>query len=73
MAKKETRTYKFDTLDGAVEKVLKQYDTQADAARDMDVAKSYLCRMLSGVKGNPSEDVLSKMGITRHVHYTVEA
>ena len=72
MAKKETRTRKFATLDAAVQKVVEQYETQADAARDMEVTKSYLCRMLSGVKENPSEETLSRMGITRHVHYTVE-
>lgn len=72
MAKKATRNYKFASLDAAVKKALTKYESQADAARDIEVSKPYINRMLSGVKYNPSDDVLARMGITRHIHYTVE-
>lgn len=71
-AKAPTRTRKFSSLDTAVAAAVKGYESQAEASRQMDVGKTYLCRLLSGAKDNPSDEMLARMGITRHVHYTLE-
>lgn len=71
-AKKEVKLKKFQTLDAAIGAVVKRYESQAEAARQLEIGKTYMCRMLSGAKDNPSEEVLARMGITRHVHYTAE-
>lgn len=53
-----------------VDKVVKQYESQAEAARQMHIGKTYLSRLQSGIKENPSEETLGKLGITRQVRYS---
>lgn len=55
------------TLADAVSFVVKQHESQAEAARKFGVGKAYLSRLLSGIKENPSDDVLAKMGISREI------
>lgn len=68
---KPAKTRKYE-LHQAVKAVVDQYESQAEAARQHDIGKTYLSRLMTGVKENPSDGTLSKLGITRHTYYTVE-
>lgn len=72
-AKKEKAPPVTFPLHEAVALVVAKHESQAEAARQFDVGKAYLSRLLSGVKTNPSDDVLKRMGIKRQVTtiYTV--
>ncbi len=52
-----------------VQKVVDQYESQAEAARQLDIGKTYLSRLMSGIKDNPSDDTLAKLKISRQVRY----
>jgi len=67
-----TKVKKFTELHLAVAAAVKPHESQAEASRQFDIGKTYLSRLLSGVKENPSDATLEKMGITRHVHYTLD-
>lgn len=57
-----------------VQKRLRQYDSLRDASRKLGIGHVYLHRLASGEKANPSDEVLSKLGITRtvRVYYKME-
>lgn len=53
-----------------VQKVVGQYESQAEAARQLEIGKTYLSRLQSGIKENPSDHTLGKLGIIRQVRYS---
>lgn len=61
---------KYTELHEAVQDAVNQYESQAEAAREMEIGKTYLSRLLTGEKSNPSDDVLARLGITRNTFYT---
>ena len=61
---------KYENLHELVNARVGEYENQAEAARQMGIGKTYLSRIQTGEKSNPSEEILSRLGITRHVHYT---
>ena len=70
MAKPPKITY---PLHEAVAIVVGRYESQAEAARQFDITKAYLSRLLSGIKDNPSDEILEKMGIRKFqtVEYSI--
>ena len=60
-------------LHEAVALVVGKYESQAEAARQIGIGKAYLSRLMSGIKANPGDDVLEKMGIRKHatVEYSI--
>jgi hypothetical protein len=52
-------------LDEAVQLLTQQYESQAEAAREFGINKTYWSRMMAGIKDNPSDDTLARMGLTR--------
>ena len=69
-AKIPKQTY---ALHEAVALVVNKHESQAEAARQFGIGKAYLSRLMSGVKANPSEEVLTQMGLRKHmtVEYSV--
>ena len=64
----------MNALSVLVQQRLRQYDSLRDAARKLGIGHVYLHRLATGKKTNPSEEVLSKLGITRtiRINYKVE-
>lgn len=52
-----------------VRKVVGKFESQAEAARELELGKTYLSRLQSGIKENPSDTTLAKLGIERKVRY----
>lgn len=73
MAKKPVPPKVTYPLHEAVAIVVAKHESQAEAARQFGIGKAYLSRLLSGVKENPSDDVLDKMGIRKFatVEYSI--
>jgi hypothetical protein len=66
------RPKKFENAVDAVRHAIAGFETQAEAARETQVAKSYLSRILSGKTNDvPGPQTLQRLGITRTVVYTV--
>jgi hypothetical protein len=57
--------YTGEPLHEMLARLVSDEESQADAARQYGIGKAYLSRLLSGAKSNPSDDVLSRMGIQR--------
>lgn len=53
----------------AVERLVKTHGGLRKAARATGIQAPYLCRLRSGAKDNPSDEILSKLGIERRVTY----
>lgn len=64
----------MSALSVLVQQRLRQYDSLRDAARKLGIGHVYLHRLASGEQSNPSDEVLSKLGITRtiRVNYKLE-
>jgi hypothetical protein len=57
------------TLIEAMQMLVEKHGSQAEAARQCDIHKSYWSRMMSGVKDWPGDETLAKMGLRRVVDY----
>lgn len=56
-------------LKEVVSAYVKEYGSLRMAAELLCIDYSYLSRLASGSKTNPSDEVLEKLGLTRHVEY----
>jgi hypothetical protein len=57
--------YVGEPLHELLARLVADEDSQAEVARQCGIGKAYLSRLLSGVKHNPSDEVLNRMGIQR--------
>ena len=57
------------TLAERVDELIAQHGSIRKAARVLEVDHAHLFRVKKGEK-QPSDDLLRRMGLTRHVHYT---
>ncbi len=67
MASKEPRPQ--ITLVEAMETLTEKHGSQAEAARQCEINKTYWSRLMSGLKEWPSDETLAKLGLRRNVSY----
>jgi hypothetical protein len=59
----------WTTITEIVTKLNAIHGTQAEAARQCGVDKTYWCRLTSGSKDAPSDETLARMGVERRIQY----
>lgn len=52
-----------------VEDLVEKYGSTREAAQALGVNHTYLCRLESGFKNNPSDEILRRLGLVRVVTY----
>jgi len=57
------------TLVEAMEVLTEKHGSQAEAARQCDINKTYWSRLMSGIKEWPSDETLQRLGLRRNVTY----
>ena len=57
------------TLTEAMEALTEKHGSQAEAARQCEINKTYWSRLMSGLKEWPSDETLAKLGLRRNVSY----
>ena len=60
-------------LSGRIQQLAKQHGSLRAAARVLEIDHGYLSRLQNGVKTEPSDDVLRKLGVKRVVSYVPRA
>ena len=68
-AKKPTEPKPQITLLEAMQALTEKHGSQAEAARQCEINKTYWTRLLNGIKDWPSDDTLVKLGLRRNVSY----
>jgi hypothetical protein len=53
----------------AAHKLIKQHGGLRKAALAVGIKAPYLSRLKNGIQTNPGDEILSKLGISRHVSY----
>lgn len=53
----------------AAAKLIKQHGGLRKAAQASGIKAPYLSRLKNGIQSNPGDEILGKLGITRHVSY----
>jgi transcriptional regulator with XRE-family HTH domain len=53
----------------AARRLIKQHGSLRKAANATGIKAPYLSRLKNGIQGNPGDDILRKLGITRRVSY----
>jgi len=64
-------TKAYATVQAAIEKQVSRHGGLRAAARAMEIAPSYLCRLRTGEKAQPDDSILRKLGLRRVVSYEV--
>lgn len=59
------------TLGARISMLVDRHGSLRNVAKILDIDHAYLCRMQNGVKINPSEAVLKKLGLQRIVTYVL--
>jgi hypothetical protein len=62
---------KYISLAARIDELLHQFGSLRAAAKATRIDTAYLSRLQSGIKTNPSEDTLQKLGLRRVVMYEV--
>lgn len=57
------------TLLEALNYLTEKHGSQAEAARQCDINKTYWSRMMNGIKDWPSDATLAQLGLRRNVSY----
>lgn len=57
------------TLLEAMEYLTEKAGSQAEAARQCEINKTYWSRLVAGIKDWPSDDTLQRLGLRRNVSY----
>jgi len=57
------------TLLEAMEALTEKHGSQAEAARQCEINKTYWSRLMSGIKDWPSDETLARLGLRRNVSY----
>jgi hypothetical protein len=60
----------MDNIRSAAARLIKKHNGVRAAARATGLDAGYLVRLRDGLKINPGDDVLEKLGINRRVTYT---
>jgi hypothetical protein len=59
----------MQSIERAVKRLIKLHGGLRKAARATGIDAPYLCRLRQGVKRNPSDEVLQKLGLARHLSF----
>lgn len=57
------------TLQEAMEYLTEKHGSQAEAARQCEINKTYWSRLVAGIKEWPSDETLARLGLRRNVSY----
>ena len=59
------------TFGGRIAQLVEQHGSLRAVSRVTGVNAPYLCRLKNGEKLNPSDDTLRRLGMRRHIYYTL--
>ena len=54
-------------IEQRIEELVREHGSFRAASKAVDISFPYLCRLKCGYKGNPSDEVLRKLGLERHI------
>lgn len=57
-------------IEDRIEELVRQHGSFRAASAAVGISFPYLCRLKCGNKGNPSDEVLRKLGLQRHITTT---